>query len=84
MVTATQIPLIDTHKKKRMKSKDTTKDRQKIMEREENKERGGKKRKKNPQNNQKTTKLEISTCLLIISLSVNGLNAPIHGILLSH
>ena len=84
MVTATQKPLIDTHTKKRMKSKDSTKDRQKIMEREENKERGGKKRKKNSHNNQKTTKLEISTCLSIISLSVNGLNAPIHGILLSH
>ena len=46
MVTANQIPLIDTHTKKTMKSKYSTKDRQKNSELEENKERGGKKERK--------------------------------------
>ena len=78
MVTANQIQLIDTHTKKRMKSKDSTKDMQKIMEIEENKERGEKKkRKKRTQNNLKTTKLKISIYLSIISLNINGLNDPI-------
>ena len=41
-----------------MKSKDSTKDRQKIMEIEENKERGGKKERKNHKTTRKQQNLK--------------------------
>ena len=72
MGTTNQISAIDTHTKKKKQSKHNTKDRHQVKR--EQKKKG---RKKTFKNKSKTmNKTAIRTYILIITLNVNGLNAP--------
>ena len=73
-VTTNEKSIIDIHTKKKKESKHNTKDSNQITK-EENKRRKGKK--KTYKNKSKTiNKMAISTYISIITLNVNGLNAP--------
>lgn len=77
MVTANQKPIIhtQTHTKERNKSLQLKKVI-KHQGRNKTKEKERKKKERNYQNNQKTSsKMEVTTCLLVITLNVNGLNS---------
>ena len=72
MVTTNQISIIDTHKKGKRNPNITLKI---IIKSQENKRRRKKKTYKN--NSQTINKMAIRTYISIITLNVNGLNAPI-------
>ena len=73
MKTTKQKPIIVTQELERKEHKNITKENHQTT-REETKRRT----EKNYKNNQKTSnKMAISTYLLVITLNVNGLNAPI-------
>ena len=75
MVTTNQKTSINTQKLRRKKQKHNIKENHQTT-REETKRRNQQRR--NYKNNQKTSnKMAIITCLSIITLNVNGLNAPI-------
>ena len=75
-VTTNQKPTIDTHKKTERKPNITLK---KIIKPQGKRDQKKKRAEKNYKSNQKTSnKMAISTYLSIITLNVNGVNAPLN------